>query len=315
MQSVAQSWLVYRMTGSAWWLGAIHFASQFPVMLLAPAGGLVADRYSRHRIVITTQALLMVQAAVLAGLTLTGKIQVWQVAVLAVIMGAINAFDIPARQSMVADIPDDPADRPSIIAMNASVFNSARVLGPALAGMIVAASSEGFCFLFNAISFLAVLVSLFAMKLKSDHSTPHPSFGWPAIKEGWLYARQTSAIRTPLIFLGFCSFAGMSYAILLPVFAKEILSGGPELFGVLTGTVGAGAVTGTLTLFWLELPSNALKKLLAIANLIFGLSLVVLSQSTRVEISLPTAFLLGMSQVMLLVGTNTWLQVAVPDTF
>src|SRR5437870_9738064 len=246
MQTVAQSWLVYRLTGSALLLGTVGFASQIPVFLLAPLGGTAADRRRRHRIVIGTQASAMALAFVLAFLTLTGRVQVWHIFVLAASLGAVNAFDIPARQAFLVEMVGKE-DLMNAIALNSSMFNGARVIGPAIAGILVARIGEGWCFFSNAVSYIAVIIGLLLMRVQPR---AHSASGSPLthIIEGFRFARQTAPIRALLLLLGLVSLVAMPYTVLMPVFADKILHGGARGLGILMGATGIGALLGALTL-------------------------------------------------------------------
>ena len=243
MQTVAQSWLVYRMTGSAFLLGAVGFSSQIPVFIMAPVGGIVADRPNRQRIVISTQTASMILAGILAALTLTHRVQVWQIMVLAALLGVVNAFDIPARQAFLIDMVGRE-DLMNAIALNSSMFNGARVIGPAVAGILVASIGEGWCFFANAVSYLAVIAGLLLMRIV--HPAKLATQGSPLenVLEGFAFARNTGPIRAILLLLGLVSFVGMPYTVLMPVFADQILHGGARGLGILMGATGVGALLG-----------------------------------------------------------------------
>src|SRR5215203_5154783 len=246
MQSVAQSWLVYRLTGSVVLLGLIGFASQIPVFLLAPVGGALADRYNRHRILIITQTAAMIFAFVLAILTLTGTIEVWHLFVIAACFGLANAFDIPTRQAFAVDMVGKE-DLLNAIALNSSMFNGARIVGPAIAGILVAAIGEGWCFLLNAFSYIAVLVGLLMMTV---NPVIRPKIGSTVsnIVQGFSFVAQTAPIRGLLLLLGLVSLMGMPYAVLMPVFANQILGGDSSTLGYLMGASGTGALIAALIL-------------------------------------------------------------------
>jgi len=237
MQSVAQSWLVYRLTGSSLLLGLVGFAGQIPVFILAPLGGLVADRYSRHRIVIFTQSSAMLLAFVLSALTLLEHIQVWQVMVLAALLGVVNAFDIPARQSFIVEMVKSE-DMLNAIALNSSMVNGARILGPAIAGVTVAAIGEGWCFFANGASYIAVLAGLLLMVVTPRERTPRGVSGFQEIVDGFRWVARTGPIRALLLLLGVVSVTGMPYAVLMPIFADQILHGGARGLGWLMGASG-----------------------------------------------------------------------------
>jgi len=238
MQSVAQAWLVYRLTGSAVLLGTVGFCSQFPVFLAAPLGGAMADRHNRYRTVILTQAISMVLAAILAVLTLTHRIEIWHIFVLAAALGVVNGFDIPARQSFVVEMVGRE-NMTSAIGLNSSMFNGARVVGPAVAGLLVASVGEGWCFAVNAVSYIAVLAGLMMMNVESK-PLPGSRDVSPLqhIKEGFLYVKRTRPILALLLLLGLVSLVGMPYAVLMPVFADQILHGGARGMGILMGATG-----------------------------------------------------------------------------
>src|SRR5689334_17397796 len=225
MQTVAQSWLVYRLTGSGLLLGAVGFASQIPVFLVAPLGGITADRANRQRIVIATQTASMILAFILAALTLTGKVQVWRIFVLAALLGVVNAFDIPGRQSFLVDMVGKD-DLMNAIALNSSMFNGARVIGPAVAGLMVAMLGEGWCFLINAISYLAVIGGLVFMKVGSRRAKAEEGSPIDQIVQGFRFAWKTMPVRNILLLVGVISAVGMPYTVLMPIFADQILHGG-----------------------------------------------------------------------------------------
>jgi len=246
MQTVAQAWLVYRMTKSALLLGSVGFASQIPVFLIAPFGGITADRVNRQRLVIATQTAAMILAGILAWLTLSGRVHVWHIFVLAAMLGVVNAFDIPGRQSFIVDMVGKE-DLMNAIALNSSMFNGARVIGPAIAGILVAKIGEGWCFAANSISYIAVIVGLSLMHVccaprASQHSPMED------IIEGFRWVNHTKVIRALLLLLGLVSLVGMPYVVLMPVFADKILHGGARGLGILMGATGVGAMFGALTL-------------------------------------------------------------------
>src|ERR1700704_2530986 len=222
MQTVAQSWLVYRLTGSSALLGSVNLASQIPVFLLSPAGGLVADRYSRHRVVIATQAASMLLAFALAALTLFEVIKVWEIFVLSALLGVVNAFDIPARQAFIVEMTSRE-DLINAIALNSSAFNGARIVGPAVAGILVATVGEGWCFFANAVSYIAVIVGLLMMHVPLFKARASDASAWGHILEGFQFVARTTPIRALLLLVGLVSLAGMPFSVLMPVFADRIL--------------------------------------------------------------------------------------------
>jgi MFS family permease len=311
MQSVAQSWLVYRMTGSALLLGTIAFLGQFPVLVLAPVGGIVADRRGRHGVVVGTQVASMILAFALAALTLTGRVQVWEVGVLAALGGVVSAFDIPARQAFIVEMVGRE-DLPNAIALNSSMFNGARVLGPAVAGVMVAVIGEGWCFLVNGVSFLAVIAGLLMMRLP-DHPHAVPSRS-PArdVVEGFRYAWDTVPIRALLLLIGIISLWGMPYTVLMPIFADRVLNGGPRALGLLMGATGVGALLGALTLA-ARTSVRGLGRWAAWAAACFGSTLVLFSMSRALILSEAILVLVGFSMMVQLASSNTLIQSMVPD--
>ena len=311
MQSVAQSWLVYRLTGSAALLGLVGFAGQIPVFLVAPLGGALADRRRRHRILLATQAASMGLAASLAALTLSGRIAVWHVFTLAAVLGVVNAFDIPARQAFVPEMVGRD-DLGNAIALNSSMFNGARIVGPALAGILVAAVGEGWCFLANAASYVAVIAGLLAMRL-SPTVAPRPAVSaLRSAADGFRFVARTPPIRAILLVLGVISLTGMPYAVLMPVFADRILHGGPRTLGLLMGASGLGALAGALTLASRQ-GLRGMSRGLAISAAGFGASLVLFSLSRALPLSVVLLVPVGFSMMTAMASCNTLIQSMVPD--
>ena len=311
MQSVAQSWLVYRLSGSAVLLGLVGFAGQIPVFLLAPAGGSLADTRSRHKIILGTQTASMVLALVLAGLTLTGRVQLWQVFTLAALLGVVNAFDIPARQAFLVELVGR-ADLMNAIALNSSMFNGARIIGPALAGVLVAAIGEGWCFFLNGISYIAVLAGLLLMSPRPI--PPRPDGGTPLgrIVQGLRYSARTEPIRALLLLLGLVSLAGMPYAVLMPIFADQVLHTGARGLGVLMGASGFGALLGALVLASRR-EVRGLGRWIAWAAAGFGASLIAFSASRAFWLSTALLVPAGFAMIVQAAASNTLIQAMVPD--
>jgi MFS family permease len=310
MQTVAQSWLVYRLTGSSLLLGLVGFASQIPVFLMAPVGGMVADRVNRHRIVIATQTVSMFLALVLAALTLTHTVKVWHIFLLAALMGVVNAFDIPGRQSFLVDMVGRE-DLMNAIALNSSMFNGARVIGPAIAGILVAKIGEGWCFFANGISYIAVIVGLLLMKVacpgRSNSDSPLAD-----IIEGFHWVSHTGPIRALLLLLGLVSLVGMPYTVLMPVFADRILHGGARGLGILMGFTGIGALLGALTLA-LRTGVKGLGRLVSICCAGFGVSLIAFSFSQHFWLSAALLIPVGFFIMLQMACSNTLIQAMVPD--
>jgi MFS family permease len=311
MQSLAQAWLVYRLTGSAVQLGMVGFCGQIPVFLFAAVGGTVADRFNRHRIIVGTQISAMVLASILTVLTLTGHVQVWHVFILASLLGVVNAFDIPARQAFIVEMVGKE-DLMNAIAVNSSMFNGARILGPAVAGTLVAAIGEGWCFFANATSYLAVIAGLLLMKLVSHKAAPPPGSTLGHYAEGFRYVAQTRPIRALLLLLGLVSLTGMPYAVLMPIFADRILHGGSQGLGVLMGAAGAGALLGALRLA-VRREVRGLGRWVPLAAAGFGISLILFSLSRTFWLSAALLVPVGFAMMTQMASTNTLLQTLVPD--
>jgi MFS family permease len=306
MQTVAQSWLVYRMTHSAALLGAVGFASQVPILFLGPVAGMLADRASRQKIVIATQALMMIQAFAIAALTLMHVIQVWQVFVLALFLGICNAFDVPARQSFFVEMVGNE-DLMNAIALNSSMFNVARSVGPAVAGILVAELGEGLCFLINGISFMAVIAGLLLIKIQRSTPPRAPGRTLEQFLDGWRYVRNHEAIRALMLLLSAVSLLGMSYAVLMPIFADTVLGSGPRGLGELLTSAGVGALLGAL---WLARRERAqgLDRVIVWANAGFGMSLILFSLSRSFWLSMALLIPVGFCIMIQLASTNTLIQ-------
>ena len=310
MQSVAQAWLVYRLTNSALLLGSVGFASQIPVFLVAPLGGITSDRTNRQRLIIATQISSMILAGILAWLTLTGRVEVWHIFVLAALLGVVNAFDIPGRQSFLIDMVGRE-DLMNAIALNSSMFNGARVIGPAVAGILVARIGEGWCFAANALSYIAVIIGLLMMNVQSPaRSTEHSPL--EDIVEGFRWVNQTRIIRMLLLLIGLVSLVGMPYTVLMPVFADKILHGGARGLGILMGATGVGALFGALTLA-AKTGVKGLGRWVAITCASLGISLVCFSFSTSFWLSAALLLPAGYSMMLQMACSNTLIQTMVPD--
>lgn len=312
MQNVAQAWLVYRLTGSALLLGSVGFASQIPVFLFAPLGGVTADRYNRQRVVIGTQTASMLLAFILAALTLSHAIdhRVWLIFVVAALLGVVNAFDIPGRQSFLVDMVGKD-DLMNAIALNSSMFNGARVIGPAIAGILVAKIGEGWCFFANAVSYIAVIIGLLLMRVDSPARALLAS-PLEHMMEGFRFVNRTAPIRALLLLLGLVSLVGMPYVVLMPIFADRILHGGARGLGILMGATGVGALLGALTLAFRE-GVKGLGRWVAWCSAGFGASLVVFALSHSFWISVILLLPVGYTIMLQMACSNTLIQVMVPD--
>jgi MFS family permease len=311
MQSVAQSWLVYRLTGSSLLLGLVGFAGQIPVFLLAPIGGAVADRTPRRRVLVATQTTSMLLAFVLAAVTLLGLVQPWHVFVLAALLGVVNAFDIPARQAFVVEMVGRE-DLSNAIALNSSMFNGARAVGPAVAGVLVSAIGEGWCFFANAVSFIAVIAGLLAMRLPPAASAQIPGSALEHIAEGFRFVAHERAVRALLLLVGLVSLSVMPYAVLMPVFADRILGGGAATLGLLMGASGVGAVIGALLLA-ARRELSGLGAWIAGSGMALGASLILFAISRSFAASLALLVPVGMFMMIETAGSNTLVQAMVPD--
>jgi MFS family permease len=312
MQRIALGWLVYRLTNSAFLLGFVGFASQIPTFLLAPFAGVLADRRHRHHILILTQTLAMAQAFVLSFLVLFDLIRIWHVIILSIVLGIINAFDMPTRQSFMVEMVEEKKDLSNAIALNSTMVNSARLLGPSVAGILIAAVGEGTCFLINAISYMAVIASLLLMKIERKNVKPRHSKVWQELKEGFRYASDFAPIRDILLIFALVNLTGMPYTVLMPVFAKDVLHGGPGTLGFLMGSIGLGALGGAVYLASKK-SVLGLGKMIPIATVIFGSALMVFSTSRMLFFSLGLMLLTGIGQMILMASSNTLLQTVVDD--
>ncbi|HTQ87133.1 MAG TPA: MFS transporter [Candidatus Solibacter sp.] len=311
MQTVAQAWLVYRLTGSAVLLGTVTFVSQIPVFFLATAGGIVADRLPKRRVVVASQSAEMILAFLLAGLTLSGVVQVWHIVVLAGLLGVANAFDIPARQAFFVEIVGKE-DLQSAIGLNSSIFNGARIIGPTIAGILVATIREGWCFFINGVSFFAVLVALLVMRIEEPAVASKKRNGWQDALEGFRYALDSPTISSLLLLVALVSVVGIPYTVLMPIIADKVLHGGARELGLLMSATGVGAVMGALTLA-MRTGVRGLGRLAAMAAGGFGASLVVFSFSHWLVVSMVLLVPVGYFVMLQMAATNTLLQSMAPD--
>ena len=311
MQNVAQAWLVYRLTGSALLLGAVGFANQFPVFLLAPLGGIVADRYNRHKVIIATQTSAMTLAFILAALTLLRVVHVWHIMVLASLLGAVNAFDIPGRQAFLVDMVGKE-DLMNGIALNSSMFNGARVIGPAIAGVLVAWIGEGWCFFANAVSYIAVIAGLLLMQLGRLPVAGGDASPLEHMAEGFRFVRRTAPIWALLLLIGVVSLVATPYSVLMPIFADAILHRGARGLGTLMGATGVGALLGALSLA-MKRGLRGLGRWVALSAAGFGLSLILFSMSRWFWLSVILLVPAGYSMMLQMSASNTLIQAMVPD--
>ncbi|MDQ1348411.1 MAG: hypothetical protein QG573_1785, partial [Acidobacteriota bacterium] len=311
MQSVAQAWLAYRLTNSAVLLGIVGFAGQIPTLLFSPAGGVVADRFPRRRVLIVTQAGSMGLAFVLAALTFADVISVPWILALAALGGVVNAFDIPTRQAFAIDMVGRD-DLVNAIALNSSIFNAARVMGPAIAGLLVARIGEAWCFLVNGVSYFAVLASLVAMQVSPTAAAVRTTSVWTSVREGFAYVARARPVRALLLLLGLVSLTGMPYAVLMPVFAREILGGGARELGLLMGASGVGALLGAVVLAHRR-SVKGLGTFVALCAGGMGLALVAFSFSHSFWISAALLVPVGFCMMSEMASSNTLIQSLIPD--
>jgi len=312
MQQIAMSWLVYRLTDSALLLGVVGFTSRIPTFLLASLAGVLADRWNRHRVLVITQTLSMIQAMILAILVLTGAIAVWHIIFLSLSLGLINALDIPTRQSFVVDMIEKREDLGNAIALNSSIVNGARLIGPSVAGMLIATLGEGMCFLLNGLSFIAVIFALLAMKITPKKREAQSSKVFQGLKEGFSYAFGFAPIRSVLLLLGLVSLMGMPFAVLMPIFAEKILHGGPQALGFLSGATGVGAIAGSIYLASRK-SVLGLGRIIVISSNLFGIGLIGFSLSRLFWLSLLMMLLTGFGMMVEMASSNTVLQTIVEE--
>lgn len=312
MTQVATSWLVYRLTGSAWLLGVVGFASRIPTFFLAPFAGVWVDRWNRHRTLIVTQILSMLQSFALAGLALAGIITIQEVIWLGLAQGVINAIDMPARQAFVIQMVEERADLGNAIALNSSMVNAARLLGPSIAGVIIAAVGEGCCFLIDGFSYLAVIASLLAMRIAPVQPRSTEKAIWHELKEGWTYVTHFIPIRSILVLLALISLVGMQYTVLMPIFAAQVLQGGAHTLGFLMGASGVGALAGAM---FLATRKNVLGlgRMVPLAAAGFGVGLIALGLSGFLGLSLALMLGIGGAMMIQMAASNTILQTVVED--
>ncbi|HUI40386.1 MAG TPA: MFS transporter [Terriglobia bacterium] len=312
MTRVATSWLVYRLTKSAFLLGLIGFSGQIPIFLFGPFAGVWVDRWNRHRVLVVTQALSMLQSFALAALALTGRITFWEIFALSLFQGAINAFDMPARQAFVVEMLESRADLSNAIALNSSMVNGSRLIGPSIAGIVIAMASEGWCFLIDGISYIAVIASLLLMHVSRAPVRGQREHVLTELKQGWQYVSRFVPIRSILLLLALISLVGMPYVVLMPIFAGSILRGGPHTFGFLMTAAGCGALGGSFVLARRETVLG-LGRIIAVTAGIFGASLVCFSFSHWLWLSLLVMLGAGYGLMQQLAASNTILQTIVQE--
>lgn len=312
IQRLATPWLVYHLTNSPFLLGLVGFAGQIPTFIIAPFAGVLTDRWNKYHIMIVTQVAAMIQALLLALLYFGGNIHVWQIVVLNIFIGIINAFDVPARQSFIVEMVEKREDLGNAIALNSSMVNGARLLGPSIAGLLIALTGEGICFLINGISYLFVIASLLMMKVAPKEIKKKDTHVIKELKDGFNYAFGFAPIKYIIFLLALVSLMGMSYSVLMPVFAKEILHGGSHTFGFLMGASGLGALTGAFYLAYRK-SVVGLCNLIPLASALFGLGLIAFSFSRFLPLSLVLMVIAGLGMMLQMASSNTIIQTIVED--
>ena len=313
MTRLATSWLVYRLTGSAFLLGVVGFAGQIPTFLFAPFAGVWIDRLDRRQVLLVTQALAMIQSLALAVLTLARHINIQEIVWLSAFQGLINAFDMPARQAFLVQMVDDKQDLGNAIALNSSMVNLARLVGPSLAGVVIAASGEGSCFLIDGISYIAVIASLAAMRLPPGIVKPTVDSMLAQLKEGWAYVSGFAPVRTILLLFAMVSLMGWPFSVLMPIFAGKILRGGAHTLGFLMGAIGIGALASAISLA-LRKSVLGLGRMIPIATACLGVGLVLFGLSRILWVSLVLMLVCGFGMMQQMAASNTIIQTIVEDS-
>ena len=312
MQRIAMPWLVYHITGSVFLLGVVGFAGQIPTFLLAPVAGVLTDRWNRYYVLMASQVIAMLQAFVLTWLYYAGTIEVWHIVVLSVVLGIFNAFDVPSRHAFVVDLVEKKEDLGNAIALNSLMFNGARLIGPSVAGVLLASAGEGICFLINALSYLFVIASLLLMKVMPRKNEKSSNHILKDLQEGFNYTFRFAPIRHLILLLGLVSLMVMPYSVLMPVYAKEILHGGSNTFGFLMGAAGFGALLGGL---YLASRKTLLRlgRLVPLAAAISGIGLIAFSLSTNFLLSMMFMVVAGLGMMLHTASSNTILQTIVDE--
>jgi len=312
MQNIALSWLIYRLTGSVFLLGLIGFTSLIPTFVLSPFTGVLTDSFDKHKIMIITQIFFMLLALIMTILVLFEKIEVWHIITLSLLSGIVTAFDAPARQSLVSELIDNPEEIGNAVALNSAIFNGARLIGPAIAGITIAAVGEGICFLINTLSFVAVIIALLKMKISVKRShLKHSNFS-NNLREGFNYTFQSVPIRTLIFLLAILSLVGLPFVVLLPAYAKEILNGGSDTLGYLMSSLGAGSLLGAIYMA-ARISPIGLCRIISNNTLFLGIALILSSLTDILNLTLIIFFIGGISMILTLSAINTMLQIISED--
>ena len=313
MTRLATSWLVYKLTGSAFLLGVVGFAGQIPTFLFAPFAGVWVDRLNRRNVLVVTQVLAMVQSLALAALALTHRINIREIIALSAFQGLINAFDMPGRQTFLVEMVEDKQDLGNAIALNSSMVNLARLVGPSLAGAVIAVSSEGYCFLIDGISYLAVILSLLLMRLNVKEVKRSADSMLKQLAEGWTYVSSSNAVRTILLLFALVSLMGWPFTVLMPIFAANILHGGPHTLGFLMGAVGVGALISAISLA-VRTSVRGLIRMISMATGAFGAGLIGFGFSKIFWVSMVLMLVCGFGMMQQMAASNTIIQTVVDDS-
>ncbi|MBP9018767.1 MAG: MFS transporter [Bacteroidales bacterium] len=312
IQNIALSWLVYRLTGSVFLLGLIGFTTQIPTFILTPFTGVIIDRHDRLKIMRGAQVLFMIHAFVMAFLVLSGLIEVWHIIVLSIIFGVINAFDAPSRQSLVIDLIDDPANLSNAIALNSAIFNGARLVGPAIAGMVIALVGEGICFLINALSFVFVIIALYNIRVTRKKNVPSEDDFKKSFMDGLRYTFGNKDIRNLILLLSTMSLSVFPAIVLLPAYAKGVLGGGADTLGFLMSALGAGALAGALYMASRK-STKGLDKIISFSSLILALMIAITGVTKYFYLSLLTLAIAGVTMILTLSSINTLIQTSTEE--
>ena len=311
VQNIAQSWLVYRLTGSAVMLGLVGFAGQIPYLVLSPIAGAITDRTNRRWMITATQILSTIQAVLLAVLTLTGAVKPWHIFCLALGLGIVGVFDLTGRQTFIVEMVGKE-DMMNAIALNSSVYNSGRVIGPAIAGVLVALIGEGWCFMVNAASFVGVIIGLLMMRLPPTVRKPEALSRLQHFREGWIYVRNHAPSRSLLLLLGISSVTNYPFLVLMPIFADRVLGGGPKTLGLLMSSTGVGAIIGALYMASRS-GVRGLSRQITASTIVYSLALLLFAFSRSIHLSMLALAVTGAGLLLSVAGTNTTLQTIVPD--
>ncbi len=309
---IAMSWLVYDLSHSAFLLGLVGFVSRIPTLVFAPFAGVIADRFNKYKLLFLTQVLAMIQAVIITILLFTNVIQIWHILVLGIFLGIVNSLDVPVRQSFVIELIEKKEDLSNAIALNSAMVNGARLIGPSIAGILVASFGESWCFMINSLSFIAILSTLMLMKITPIRKEIKVESYIKNFKEGFKYVYGFHPIRDILLLLALVSLMGMPFQILMPVFAKDVFHGGPDILGILMASIGAGALIGALYLAYRKTVVG-LGKNLAMATGLFGTGLVLFSLSQTFWLSLIILMFTGLGMMVEITASNTMLQTISED--